>query len=41
MKTYRGGTQESVGVALAVTHSVGNMEPGEAASCGQAGSWVK
>ena len=30
----RGGTQESVGVSLAVIHSIRNMEPREAASCG-------
>ena len=27
------GTLESEGVTLAVTHNIGDMEPGEAASC--------
>ena len=35
------GTPESEGVTLAVTHSIGDMEPGEAASCGQAGTPVE
>jgi hypothetical protein len=33
----KGGTQESKRVALAVTHSIGDMEPEEATSCRQAG----
>ena len=33
----KGGTQESMGVTLAVTHNTGDMEPGEVVSCGQAG----
>ena len=32
----RRGSQESMGVSLAVTHSIRNMEPREAASCVQA-----
>ena len=31
----KGGTQESMGVTLAVTHSIGDMEPEEATSCSQ------
>lgn len=37
----RGGTHESMGVSPVVTHSTGDMEPGEAASCGQAGTLVE
>ena len=33
--TDKGGAQESMGVTLAVTHSIGDMDPREAASCGQ------
>ena len=33
----RGGTQESMEMPLAVTHRIEDMEPGEAASYGQAG----
>ena len=36
-KTWdKGGSQESMGVTLAVTHRIGGMEPEEATSC----SWV-
>ena len=37
----KGGTQESMGVTLAVTHSIGDMEPEEATSCSQAGTPVE
>ena len=37
----RGGYQESVGVTLAVTHSIKNMEPEEATSYSQAGTPVE
>ena len=33
----KGGVQESVGVTLAVTHHIGDMEPKKAISCSQAG----
>ena len=32
------GTQESMGLTLAVIHSTGDMEPEEATSCSQAGT---
>lgn len=32
----RGGTQESMGVTLVVTHNTGDMEVEEATSCSQA-----
>ena len=35
------GTQESMGVTLAVTHSIGDMEPEEASSCNHAGTPVE
>ena len=34
----KGGTQESMGVTLAVTHSIGDMEHEEVTSCSQAGT---
>ena len=34
----KGGTQESMGVTLAVTHSIGNIEPEEGTLYGQAGN---
>jgi hypothetical protein len=37
----RAGTQESMGVTLAVTHSIGDMEPEEATSCSQAGTTME
>ena len=37
----RAGTQESMGVTLAVTHSIGDMEHEEAISCCQAGTPVE
>ena len=37
----RGGVQESMGVSLAVTHSIGAMEPEKATSCSQAGTPVE
>ena len=38
-KTWdKGGAQESMGVSLAVTHSIWDMEPEEATSCNQAGT---
>ena len=37
----KGGTQESMGVTLAVTYNIGNMEPEEATSCSQAGTPVE
>ena len=37
----KGGAQESMGVTLAVTHSIGDMEPEEATSCSQAGTPVE
>jgi hypothetical protein len=33
----KGGTQESVGVILVVTHYIRDMKPEEATSCSQAG----
>jgi hypothetical protein len=38
---YRGSTQESIGVALAVTHSIGDMEPEVATSYIQAETTVE
>ena len=35
------GTQETMGVILAVTHYIGDMEPEEATSCSQAGTPVE
>ena len=35
-----GGTQESLGVTLAVTHYDGDMEPEKATSCSHAGTRV-
>jgi hypothetical protein len=45
METWdRGGAQQLIWVPLAMTYSIGNMEPvggGEAATCGQAGhQWI-
>ena len=41
-KTWdKGGAQESMGVTLAVTHYIGDMEPEEATSCSQAGTPVE
>ena len=37
----KGGTQESMGVTLAVTHSIGDMEPEEATSFSQAATPVE
>ena len=37
----RGGTQESMEVSLAVNHSIGDIEHGETASCGQTGTFVE
>ena len=37
----KGGAQESMGVTLAVTHSIGDMEPEEATSCSQPGTLVE
>ena len=37
----KGGTQESMGVTLAVTHYIGDMEPQEATSCIQTGTPVE
>ena len=37
----RGGTQESMGVSLAVTHNIEDIEHEEATSCGQAGTCVE
>ena len=34
----KGGTQESMGVTLAVTHYIGDMEPEEATFCIQTGA---
>lgn len=33
-----GGTQESMGVTLAVIHSTGDMETGKVTACTQAGT---
>jgi hypothetical protein len=33
-----GGSQESMGVTLAVTHCIGDMEPEDATSCSQVGT---
>ena len=37
----RGGSQESMEVTLAESHSTGDMEPEEATSCSQAGTPVE
>ena len=37
----KGGGQESMGVSLAVTHSIGNVGPEEATSCSQARSLME
>ena len=37
----RGGTQESIGVTLAVTHNIGDMKPEESTSCSQVGTLVE
>ena len=37
----KGGTQESMGVTLAVTHYIANVEPEEAISCSQIGTPVE
>ena len=37
----KGGAQESMGVSLAVTHSIGNVGPEEATSCSQARSLME
>ena len=39
--SLKGGAQESVEVILAVTHSIGDMEPEEATSCIQRGTPVE
>jgi hypothetical protein len=36
-----GGTQESMGVTIVVTHNIVDMEPGEATSCSQARTLVE
>jgi hypothetical protein len=42
METWgRVSIQESMRVFLAVTHSIEDLEPGEAISCGQAGTPVE
>jgi hypothetical protein len=42
METWdRGGVQESMEVFLVVIHSTRDMDPEEAASCGQAGTPVE
>ena len=41
-KTWdRGGSQESMGVALAKTHGIGDMEPEKPSFCSQAGTPVE
>ena len=40
VKKDRGGAQESMGVSLAVTHSIADIKPWKAAYCDQAGATV-